>query len=162
MRSVTLFALGIVVGIVATPPGPAEVDANPGLNHVGFRVSDLDAALDFYTETMGFREVGPVRDAEGNVLFTYVQINRDTFLELFPPSGGSSPGFTHVAFNVDDLDGAVGNLQDAGVDVEDPITGRTNAYLANATGPDGVRIELLELVPESIQRQAVESWPGGR
>jgi hypothetical protein len=106
--------------------------------------------------------VGPIRDADGNVLFTYVQINRDTFIELFPLTGGSEPGFTHIALGVDDLDGAIVDLRLARVEVEDPIIGRTMAYLTNATGPDGVRIELLELRPDSIQRQAVESWPGNR
>ena len=162
MRGAALFMLGIVVGVVVTRPGEAQVESNPGLSHVGFSVEDYDAALAFYTETMGFREVGPVRDAEGNALFTYVQVNRDTFIELFPPTEGSQPGFTHVALSVDDLDRAVRDLRDAGVEVEEPRMGRTRAYLTNAVGPDGVRIELLELRPGSIQRQAVESWPGAR
>ena len=160
MRSGVLFVLGLIVGIVATQPGAAQVDSNTGLNHVAFSVDDFDAALDFYTETMGFREVGPIRNDDGEVLFTYVQVNRDTFIELFPPSPAGGTGFTHIGLSVDDLDGAIAELRASGVEVGDPITGRTRAYLANATGPDGVRIELLELSPGSIQREAVDSWPG--
>jgi catechol 2,3-dioxygenase-like lactoylglutathione lyase family enzyme len=162
MRGVALFALGVAFGLVITLPGRAQVEPGPGLNHVGFRVKDLDATLAFYTKTMGFREVGPVRDDKGTTLFTYVQIDRNTFIELFPPAAGEAPGFTHVALKVDDVDETVRKLREAKIEVEAPRMGRTRAYLTNASGPDGVRIELLELRPESIQRQAVESWPGPR
>jgi catechol 2,3-dioxygenase-like lactoylglutathione lyase family enzyme len=163
MRAVVLFVLGILVGVIGTRPAlvqgePVQVDSIEGLNHVGMTVEDLDAAVRFYTETMGFRDAFSVRDDDGNTLFTYMQVNRDTFLELFPATAGRPPGFTHIAFNVDDLETTVNRLRQAEVEVDDPFIGRTNAFLTNAVGPEGVRIELLELSPGSAQREAVESW----
>jgi len=46
-----------------------------------------------------------------------------------------------------------------GVTVEEArVSSSTQAMLANVTGPGGVRIELSELTPESLQRKAMEGW----
>jgi hypothetical protein len=34
----------------------------------------------------------------------------------------------------------------------------TKAILSNVTDPNGVRMELLELPPESLHRQAMDRW----
>jgi small basic protein len=34
----------------------------------------------------------------------------------------------------------------------------SHARLANVTDPNGIRIELAELTPESLQRKAIDSW----
>jgi hypothetical protein len=44
------------------------------------------------------------------------------------------------------------------VTVEEPRVSSTNSLIADVTGPGGVRIELLELTPESLQRKAMDGW----
>ena len=51
---------------------------NLRLNHVGISVKDLPEALKFYQEKLGFNEV--VRNPNG--MSAYIQVSRDTFLEL--------------------------------------------------------------------------------
>jgi hypothetical protein len=45
-----------------------------------------------------------------------------------------------------------------GANVSDARASATKAVLANITDPNGVRIELAELPPESLHRQAMERW----
>ena len=42
--------------------------------------------------------------------------------------------------------------------VEEPRAGINFATIANATSPDGTRMELSELGPESLQRKAINSY----
>ena len=50
-------------------------------------------SLNFYTKTMGFPEAFTVRNKEGKPAITYIQISRETFIELAPaaPGGRFSP-----------------------------------------------------------------------
>jgi hypothetical protein len=45
-----------------------------------------------------------------------------------------------------------------GANVSEIRTSATKAVLSNITDPNGVRIELAELPPESLHRQAMERW----
>jgi hypothetical protein len=45
-----------------------------------------------------------------------------------------------------------------GVKMDNPISGATKALLTNMTEPSGVRIELLEYPPESLQKKAIDGW----
>jgi catechol 2,3-dioxygenase-like lactoylglutathione lyase family enzyme len=114
--------------------------------------------VNFYTKTMGFREAFTVRDKEGKPALEYIQISRETFLELQPAGPDRPAGITHISIWADDVNSTVGDLRKSGMKVEDARVGRTNAPLTNITDPNGVRIELVELAPASLQRKAVESW----
>ena len=59
MRGAVLFAVGVLVGSVIAKPA-AEEHLAVGLNHVGVSVKDFDAAVRYYTGTLGF---APRRDA---------------------------------------------------------------------------------------------------
>jgi hypothetical protein len=37
-------------------------------------------------------------------------------------------------------------------------TGSTKTSITNATDPDGVRLELLDFLPDSLPRKAMDSW----
>jgi hypothetical protein len=39
-------------------------------------------SMRFYTQTMGFREAFTIKNAEGKPTLAYLQMTRDTFLEL--------------------------------------------------------------------------------
>jgi hypothetical protein len=44
------------------------------------------------------------------------------------------------------------------VKVDDPILGVTKAPLTNLIDPNGVRLELLDFAPDSLQRKAIDAW----
>ena len=157
MRGLALFLGGILLGWVVQT-GIAQSDRVVGVNHVGIIVEHFDEALRFYTQNMGFREAFIVRDEKGQPTLAYVQVSRDTFIELQPAAADRRPGISHVGLHVENIRATLARLAQHGVKVEEPRTSRTNSIIANATGPDGIRFELSELGPESLQRKAMNSW----
>ena len=160
MRGVMLFTAGTVFGISATQPSasPQEKTAGLRLNHFGIYVKDFDASMNFYTKTMGFRVAFSLKDKDGKPNLAYLQINRDTFLELAPATAERPVGFSHIGLWADDLNKTVTLLRERGVKLDDPHAGGTKALLTNMIEPGGVRLELLEYPPESLQRKAIDAW----
>ena len=160
ISAVGLFGAGLVAGILMTQPSNAQADRIAGLrlNHVGVYVKDLTESLNFYTKVMGFQEAFSFKDKNGNPTTVYLQINRDTFLELAPATPERPVGLSHMGIWADDINATVGALRQRGVKIDDPRVGASKSPLANVTDPNGVRVELLEFGPESLQKKAMESW----
>jgi catechol 2,3-dioxygenase-like lactoylglutathione lyase family enzyme len=156
----TLFAAGIVVGVFLMQPGLAQQNQNPGLrlNHVGLYVKDYDESMRFYTQTMGFKEAFTIKDKDGKPTLTYLQLSKDTFLELAPATAERPVGLSHIGFWPVDLSAAVAALRQRGVKVDDPRTGSTKTSITNVIDPNGVRLEMLDFLPGSLPRQAIDSW----
>jgi catechol 2,3-dioxygenase-like lactoylglutathione lyase family enzyme len=128
------------------------------LNHVGISVANMDEAIDFYTKRMGYRLAFTIPDAPGQPRAVYLQVSRETFVELLEATPARPPGFVHVGFEVDDMNGVAARLKQANVKVAQPRVGRTKATVAEVEVPDGVNVELLQFGPESMQRKAIEAW----
>ena len=159
INGVALFAAGMIAGLYLMQPSQAQDDRLTGirLNHVGISAKDWDETLNFYIKTLGFKEAFTFKDKNGNVTTSYIQMNKDNFLEV---SRGSAdrPPVNHVGIQVDDINATVANLRRRGVKVEDPHVGNSKAPIANVVDPNGIRLELVEFAPESAQRKAVDSW----
>ena len=159
MRSIYLFAAGIVVGsIVQIAIAQNQNSGIIGLNHVGIAVPDLDAAIEYYTETMAFPEAFRVVNDAGQTGLVYVQISRNTFIELQGANDNRPPGLTHLGIEVEDMDAATQMFSGRGASVSEPRSGSTNAILSNVTDPNGIRIELSEYPAGSLQRDAIDNW----
>jgi glyoxylase I family protein len=138
------------------------------LSHHGLCVSDLERALAFYRDGLGFAEVSRLRFADRGTqkllglpgaALEAMYLRRDgVTLELlhFPQPGthlaaGPRPmnevGLTHLSFLVEDLDAALAKLAALGAQVlEATRLGREGPgpkaiFVAD---PDGTRIELVE------------------
>jgi len=159
-RGVVLFMAGTAFGIFATQPSAAPQEKATGvrLNHFGIYVKDLDESMNFYTKVMGFHEAFSVKDKDGKPALVYLQINRDTFVELAPISADHPVGVSHIGIWADDVNKTVAILRERGVKMDNPISGGTKALLTNMFDPNGVRLELLEYPPESLQRKAIDAW----
>jgi catechol 2,3-dioxygenase-like lactoylglutathione lyase family enzyme len=160
VRGVMFFVAGTVFGILATQPSAMPQDKKAGLrlNHFGIYVKDFDESMNFYTKTMGFREAFSLKDKDGKPTLAYLQINRDTFLELAPATTDRPVGFSHAGLWSDDLNKTVTILRERDVKMDNPISGATKSLLTNVIDPNGVRLELLEYPPESLQRKAIDGW----
>jgi catechol 2,3-dioxygenase-like lactoylglutathione lyase family enzyme len=156
----TLFTAGIVCGVFLMQPGSAQQNQNPGLrlNHVGIYAKDFDESMRFYTQTMGFREAFTIKDKDGKPTLAYLQITRDTFLELAPATAERPVGLSHIGFWPEDLNATVAALRQRGIKVDDPRTGSTKTSITNVIDPNGVRLELLNFLPDSLPRKAMDSW----
>ncbi len=160
MGRCAFLAVGLVTGVLLMQPGAAQQNAPLGLrlNHVGVYAKDYNESLRFYTQTMGFREAFTIKDKDGNPTLTYLQINKDQFLELAPANAQRTPGMSHVGIWPQDLKATVAALRQRGVQVEDPRTGSTLTSITNVTDPNGVRLELLDFLPGSLPRKAIDEY----
>ena len=159
MRTLSLFVGGILVGMgIQMAIGQSQNSGIVGINHVGIAVDDMDAAIEYYTETMGYPEAFRIENEAGAIGLVYVQVSQNTFVELQPTNENRGPGLNHFGVVVDDMDAAIGMWRGRGAEVQDARSSSTNAILSNIFDPDGIRMELLELPPESEHAQAVARW----
>jgi catechol 2,3-dioxygenase-like lactoylglutathione lyase family enzyme len=161
MRGLLLFVAGILVGAaVQTTIAQNERPGVVGLNHVGVAVPDIPAAAAYYTEKLGFKEAFRNSNPQGQPTAIYMQISRDTFLELQQANAQRPAGVTHFGLVVENMKTAVAAFRARGATAGDPgpPSAFSKAILSNVTDLNGVRIELAELTPDSLQRKAAESW----
>jgi len=131
------------------------------LNHVAVRAKDLDRSLDFYVNKLGFPEMFRL-DRDGKLWIVYLRITDDQYLELFGDGEGDRApatevvGPNHFCLGVVDIDGVIAQLAERGVPLTRPkkmaIDGNNQAWIED---PDGNRIELMEVAPDSLQLQAI-------
>ncbi|MFC6754589.1 VOC family protein [Halorubrum tibetense] len=137
--------------------------SDPTAHHVGVTVSDLDRAVDFYTNAFGFEVVtefsvggeafAAAVDVDGATAeFAHLDAG-DTVLELveYDPAGPSTAapelngtGTVHVGLAVDDVEACYTDLDDAVETLSPPRTTDTGTTVLFCRDPDGNLIELLD------------------
>ena len=93
MRGAMLFVAGLFTGL-AVHVAIAQ-NANRGvvmMNHVGINVPNIEEAVTYYTQKMGYREAFRVNDDKGQPRLVYMQISKNTFLELNPANAQRPAG----------------------------------------------------------------------
>ena len=159
MRGAMLFAAGLFAGL-AMQVMTAQ-NTNSGvvmMNHVGISVPNIAEAVTYYTQKMGYREAFRVNDDKGQPRLVYMQISKNTFLELNPVAAGRPAGFSHYGLHVENAAQAVARFRKNGLTVTDTNVSDTKAVIANITDPYMGRIELAELTPESLHVKAIQNW----
>lgn len=159
MRGVMLFAAGLFAGLLFQV-GTAQ-DSTSGvvmMNHVGISVPNIDQAVAYYTQKMGYREAFRANDEKGQPRLVYLQISKNTFLELNPVTSQRPAGFSHYGLVVANTAQAVARFRKTGLTVTDPIHSDTQAILADITDPYMGRIELVEITPQSLHYKAIQNW----
>lgn len=158
VRTIIVFVAGILAG-VTIQSGYAQEGRIIGLNHVAVSVADYQGAVEFYGRQMGFREAFSFREADGSPYLTYFQVNRETFVEVMQATPQRPVGCPHFGLEVQNLDAAIAQLRQRGVQVRAPsVSPRTGSRIAVASAPGGVNIELLEFGPQSLHRKVIDAW----
>jgi len=163
MRGLVLFVAGLLCGSAVQ----ATMAQNDGagatgvvLNHVGLAVPSIPDAAAFYTQKLGFKEAFRNSDAQGNPTAIYLQISKTTFLELQQSNAQRPAGINHFGLEAPNIRATVSTFKERGATATDPgaPSAFSHAILANVTDLNGLRIELAEMGPESLQRKAMDSW----
>ena len=160
LRTPFVFLLGLLVGLAART-GVAQdqrLPGNNGINHVGFVTAKYDDMVKFYTQTLGFPEAFSIKNADGQPTLTYLQASRNTFIELMPAGPNRPAGFTHFGVHVDDVQPVAARLRERGLQVGAPRVLGSGSLTIAITDPDGNRLELSELPPDSPARKAMNAW----
>jgi catechol 2,3-dioxygenase-like lactoylglutathione lyase family enzyme len=139
------------------------------IRHTGIVVVDLDRALTFWCDLLGFRvikrtvESGPYLDSMmglRNAKVTTVKLAApdENLIELLhfhshrdEPAWRGTPhstGLTHIALTVDDLDAEYARLGTAGVRFFSPpqTSPDGNVKVTYGSGPEGLLLELVEVL----------------
>jgi catechol 2,3-dioxygenase-like lactoylglutathione lyase family enzyme len=158
MRGAVLFVAGLVTGLAVHVALAQSSGSVVMMNHVAVSVPNIDEAVTYYTQKMGYREAFRVNDDKGQPRLVYLHISRNTFLELNPATAQRPVGFNHYGLHVDNVAQAVARFKQAGVTVSGTNTSDTKAILANITDPYMGRIELAELPADSMHQKAIASF----
>jgi lactoylglutathione lyase len=149
-------------------PGTAMLGADPSepivesLGHVGLAISNAQPALHFYIDQLGLKEAFRLNHPDGSPDLIYLRVgNRNTFVELFPgkktPSSPGTATVNHLGLFVKDLQATLHALKDRGYPLPDDAFEKAKKVQADNTllyfikDPDGNRIELSQLRPDSLQ-----------
>lgn len=132
-----------------------------GLGHVAFRISNLERSLDFYCNKLGLTEAFRLNDEQGNPWIVYIKINDDNFIELFPGGQqrveipGGAVAYSHICLRVDDMQATLKQLAERGLPTPgEAKLGKDGNYQYWLTDPDGNRIELMQIMPDSLQARS--------
>lgn len=122
------------------------------VHHIAVICSHYQRSLDFYTHVLGFRILAEHYRKERQSYKTDLALGDEYVIELFsfpsPPRRATHPeatGLRHLAFEVENLEGEVRELNRLGIAHEevrtDEFTGKRFLFLQD---PDGLPIELYE------------------
>jgi methylmalonyl-CoA epimerase len=131
------------------------------IDHVGVAVDDLDAALNLYERVLGMPLVHRETVEEQGVEAVLLDVG-DGHIELLKPLGDDTPvgkflarkgpGLHHVAYAVGDIEEALAELDEQGVELIDrtPRTGIRNSRVAflHPRSTDGVLTEIVQPAEE--------------
>ena len=141
--------------------------SDPTPHHVGVTVSDLDRAVDFYTETFdlavaaefavggeAFADAVAVGDASADFAHLVAEGDDDeTIVELvaYEPEGEPTedpelnrPGAIHLGLSVDDVEAFYGELDGDVETLSEPRTTESGTTILFVVDPDGNLIEVLD------------------
>jgi glyoxylase I family protein len=124
------------------------------IHHVAIICSDFERSKHFYIDILGFKSILEEYRADRDSYRCNLEIAGKYQIELFGfknaperPSYPEARGLRHLAFEVDDIEEAIRDLNGHGMDVEDKkirydeSSGKRFAFLHD---PDGLPIELYE------------------
>lgn len=129
------------------------------VDHIGLAVPNLEEALKFYEDVLGFKCVGTEVVEEQKVKVAFLPVG-DTELELlestsedgpiakFIEKNGGRGGIQHIALRVDNIEDAIEEIKSKGYKMidEKPRYGAGNASIAfcHPKSTNGILIELSE------------------
>lgn len=131
------------------------------IEHVALAVEDLDAAVEHYARTWGIEVEHRERVDDQGVEEAMLPIG-DSYLQLLGPTGPDTTvgkfiarrgeGLHHIAYEVDDLPGALAELKKKGVRLidEEPRLGGRGHMVAfvHPAGNHGLLVELIQAPKE--------------
>ena len=109
------------------------------INHITYNVKDKDAALKWYQEILGLKQIPKMVDSDD---LYWLQLPSGAMVHIIENADAPSAPSHHTAFEVDDLDAARDAVMGAGVDVTEIQTRNDGQRACYLNDPDGNRIEL--------------------
>ncbi|MFK7813597.1 MAG: VOC family protein [Maribacter sp.] len=124
-----------------------------GIHHIAIICSDYNQSKHFYVDILGLEIITETYRKERQSFKLDLALNGTYVIELFSflnppkrPSGPEAQGLRHLAFEVNDIDEAIANLNEKRVSTEpiriDELTGKRFTFFSD---PDDLPLELYEI-----------------
>jgi lactoylglutathione lyase len=133
-----------------------------GIAHIGLRTSNLSAAREFYTHTLGLQEAFSVKVAQtsvadlagspGQLIMTFFKVNDHQYIELTPDlKTPTEDRLSHIAFETTDIRALRDYLAANGVEVPATLKPGVAGNLSfSVKDPDGHTVEFVEYLEGSL------------
>lgn len=133
-----------------------------GIGHAAMRAADAEKTAKFYKEILGFEEAFRMYQDDGTVGTIYLYLAPGQFIEVFSngtktctPDDGYRIGHCHMCYVVEDVEKTAEELKSRGITLDREITrGKSKCLQLWIHDPDGNKIELMQIMPESMQAEA--------
>ena len=142
-------------------PNAQNYQTVAGLSHVAIRTREIMDSVRFYTEVLGLREAFRMHREDGTLATVYLYIAPGLYLELFDNgiregiTGPDVIGINHLCLMTRDIQRSYEAIRNAGGPLDTEIKrGKSKCWMFWTHDPDGTRIEIMEMCPESLQAQA--------
>jgi catechol 2,3-dioxygenase-like lactoylglutathione lyase family enzyme len=138
-------AAPLSAGELLAPPttGPARPPII-GLSHIALYCRDIDKSRAFYKDFLGFAEPYSLPNPDGTLHLTWIKINDQQTIELFPEKTPGGDRLYHIAIETTDATAMRDYLASRGVKVPDKVgkgkIGNSNYFI---TDPNGRIVEVV-------------------
>jgi len=160
-------AAGAVLALTLVSFLDAQQPARPrilGLAHIALRVSDIEKSRAFYKDFLGFGEPFSLNNPDGSLALTFIKINDEQYVELFPRLEPGADRLHHIAIQTDSAEQMRVYLASRGVKVPERVPkGRIGNLNFNIQDPDGHTVEIVEYMPDGwSMREKGNAMPAER
>lgn len=145
-----------------------------GLHHAAIRTRNITESIRYYSDVLGLKEAFRLNRDDGTLSAVYLIITPGQYLELISmePAGKKRFRFpkrlrsvfyklsgyseiSHICLIAEDIQHAYNTILASGGPVDSGIErGRSQCLRFWTHDPNGARIEIMEITPESVQAQA--------
>jgi catechol 2,3-dioxygenase-like lactoylglutathione lyase family enzyme len=127
----------------------------------------MEKSKDFYCRILGLKQVFELTEPKtGAPWIVYLHMAGRQFVELFYNGTRDNPwepslrGFSHICFEVEDIQRFAKHVETEGYTLDkQPKLGIDNNWQCWISDPDGVRIEIMQISPDSPHGKVAAGLP---
>ena len=109
------------------------------INHITYNVKDKDAALKWYEEILGLKQIPKMVNSDH---LYWLQLPSGAMVHIIENADAPSAPSHHTAFEVDDIEASRADLIQKGIETTDIQTRNDGQRAFYFNDPDGNRIEI--------------------
>ena len=109
------------------------------INHITYNVKDKDAALKWYEEILGLKQIPKMVNSDH---LYWLQLPSGAMVHIIENADAPSAPSHHTAFEVDDIEASRADLIEKGIETTDIQTRNDGQRAFYLNDPDGNRIEI--------------------
>lgn len=120
-----------------------------GISHIALLAHNFDASRAFYSQFLGFEEAYNLKNPDGSLSMTFIKINDNQVVELYPERQPDTDRMTHYSLITDDIEAMRAYLAAKGFRVPSQAhRARIGNVSFDVKDPAGETIEMVQYMPD--------------